>query len=152
MNKEAILKGLVLFFENKLRDKIAYSETFELNPDGSVIVTPSVFLERTGGLLHEVADFYSLASILNESPAILFSVEMDPSGKWIKYVVNKKEVVESSEKKPIKENDLVQWVSQSTDQFEEPRRVISISTDGQYAFVEGASTGILVSELVNIGD
>jgi hypothetical protein len=47
----------------------------------------------------------------------------------------------------IKIGDAVQWTSQGTDQFAEPRKIKSISEDGEYAFVEGSNTGIPVKEL-----
>jgi hypothetical protein len=47
----------------------------------------------------------------------------------------------------VKIGDSVQWTSQGTDQFTEPRKIKSISEDGKYAFVEGSDTGIPVSEL-----
>lgn len=43
--------------------------------------------------------------------------------------------------------DYVQWESQGVVQFREPRRVLSITTDGTHAFVEGTTTGIPVSQL-----
>jgi hypothetical protein len=47
----------------------------------------------------------------------------------------------------VKIGDEVQWTSQGTDQFAEPRKIKSISEDGKYAFVEGSDTGIPVAEL-----
>jgi hypothetical protein len=47
----------------------------------------------------------------------------------------------------VKIGDKVQWTSQGADQFTEPRKIKSISEDGQYAFVEGSDTGIPVKEL-----
>jgi hypothetical protein len=47
----------------------------------------------------------------------------------------------------VKIGDEVQWTSQGTDQFAEPRKIKSISEDGKYAFVEGSNTGIPVAEL-----
>jgi hypothetical protein len=47
----------------------------------------------------------------------------------------------------IKIGDKVQWTSQGADQFAEPRKIKSISEDGEYAFVEGSDTGIPVKEL-----
>jgi hypothetical protein len=54
-----------------------------------------------------------------------------------------------TETKPveIKIGDNVQWTSQGADQFNEPKKVISISEDGNFAFVEGSNTGIPVQEL-----
>ena len=49
--------------------------------------------------------------------------------------------------KEVKIGDEVQWTSQGTDQFAEPRKIKSISEDGKYAFVEGSDTGIPVAEL-----
>jgi hypothetical protein len=47
----------------------------------------------------------------------------------------------------VKIGDSVQWTSQGTDQFAEPRKIKSISEDGKYAFVEGSDTGIPIDEL-----
>jgi hypothetical protein len=44
--------------------------------------------------------------------------------------------------------DYVQWESQGVLQFKEPAKVLSISTDRAYAFVEGTSTGIPVKEMI----
>ena len=49
--------------------------------------------------------------------------------------------------KEVKIGDEVQWTSQGTDQFAEPKKIKSISEDGKYAFVEGSDTGIPVVEL-----
>jgi hypothetical protein len=47
----------------------------------------------------------------------------------------------------ISVGDFVQWTSAGTDQFPEPRRVTTISDDGQWALVEGSNTGVSMSEL-----
>jgi hypothetical protein len=47
----------------------------------------------------------------------------------------------------IKIGDAVQWTSQGADQFAEPRKIKSISEDGEYAFVEGSDTGIPINEI-----
>jgi hypothetical protein len=47
----------------------------------------------------------------------------------------------------IKVGDRVQWESQGVYQFPEPRRVQSFSKDRQFAFVEGTSSGLPVSQL-----
>jgi hypothetical protein len=41
----------------------------------------------------------------------------------------------------------VQWTSQGVAQFEQPRKVLGLSDDQDYAFVEGTTTGIPVTEL-----
>jgi hypothetical protein len=43
--------------------------------------------------------------------------------------------------------EYIQWESQGVLQFKEPVRVLRISTDGTFAFVEGTSTGLPVNEL-----
>jgi len=43
--------------------------------------------------------------------------------------------------------DKVQWTSQGTDLFVEPKEIVSISEDGQFAFVEGSDTGIPIDQL-----
>jgi ribosomal protein S20 len=47
----------------------------------------------------------------------------------------------------VKVGDAVQWTSQGTDQFVEPKKITSISDDGSFAFVEGSNTGIPIEEL-----
>ena len=68
----------------------------------------------------------------------------------VKFNQNRPDV--NAGKEPVMEGDVkvgdkVQWTSQGTDQFTEPRKIKSISEDGQYAFVEGSDTGIPVKEL-----
>jgi hypothetical protein len=43
--------------------------------------------------------------------------------------------------------DYVQWEPKGILQFQEPKRLTSVSADGKYAFVEGSSTGLPVGEL-----
>jgi hypothetical protein len=43
--------------------------------------------------------------------------------------------------------DYVQWEPKGILQFQEPKRITSISTDGAYVFVDGSSTGLPVEEL-----
>ena len=50
----------------------------------------------------------------------------------------------------VKVGDAVQWTSQGTDQFVEPKKITSISDDGSFAFVEGSNTGIPIEELSTI--
>lgn len=47
----------------------------------------------------------------------------------------------------LKVGDYVQWESQGALQFEAPRKVTSLSDDGEYAFVEGTSNGIPMAQL-----
>lgn len=47
----------------------------------------------------------------------------------------------------IKVGDTVQWTSGGVDQLAMPVRVVSISPDGLYAFLEGSNTGLPVEEL-----
>lgn len=46
-----------------------------------------------------------------------------------------------------KVGDAVQWTSAGVDQFPEPRRVLGISDDQEWAFVEGTQTGVPMAEL-----
>ena len=43
--------------------------------------------------------------------------------------------------------DYVQWEPNGILQFREPRRIVRLSTDGQFAFVEGSATGLPTGEL-----
>ncbi len=52
--------------------------------------------------------------------------------------------------KPVvapKVGDLVQWESAGTLMFEQPRRVVSVTPDEQFLFVEGSATGIPTKEI-----
>lgn len=48
----------------------------------------------------------------------------------------------------VQVGSLVQWTSNGVDQFSQPRKIVGI--DGDWAFVEGSPTGILVSQLTAI--
>jgi hypothetical protein len=68
-----------------------------------------------------------------------------------------KKVEDAKDSKPkdlpsIKIGDAVQWESQGVLQFLEPRKVREISEDGEWAFVEGSNTGILLKELTVVAD
>lgn len=47
----------------------------------------------------------------------------------------------------FKAGDWVQWESQGVLQFETPKRLLSLSQDGGFAFVEGTQTGIPIDQL-----
>ncbi len=47
----------------------------------------------------------------------------------------------------VKVGDYVQWTSQGVARFEMPRKVMGLSDDGQWAFVENEPTGVAVSQL-----
>lgn len=53
----------------------------------------------------------------------------------------------SSSRREINVGAFVQWTSQGIAQFKNPRKVVGISDDGAWAFVEGSQTGVPVSEL-----
>ena len=48
---------------------------------------------------------------------------------------------------PPKTGDYVQWESQGVLQLAEPRRVRALVEDGQWAYLEGSSTGVSIKEL-----
>ena len=47
----------------------------------------------------------------------------------------------------VKVGDMVQWTSGQTSNFDKPRKLESISEDGEFGFVEGSDTGIPIQEL-----
>jgi hypothetical protein len=57
--------------------------------------------------------------------------------------------VESKRDEALKVNvgDYVQWVSQGSERFRELKRVVRLSEDGQFAFVEERASGLPVAEL-----
>lgn len=54
---------------------------------------------------------------------------------------------EASRAAEIKAGDWVQWTSQGQAQFPTPRKVLALSDDGLFAFVEGTDTGMPVDQL-----
>lgn len=69
---------------------------------------------------------------------------------------NEKSFMTSPEQRDIQQDkepakpvvgDFVQWTSQGTRQWEQPKQVKGFSDDGEYAFIEGSKTGIPVSQL-----
>ncbi len=54
---------------------------------------------------------------------------------------------EREQRPPVVVGDYVQWVSQEEEQFEVPRKVLGLSEDSAFAFVEGTQTGVPMSEL-----
>lgn len=63
-------------------------------------------------------------------------------GKEASEVESKKD-----ESTSVKVGDYVQWVSQGSERFHELKRVVRLSDDGQFAFVEGEATGLPMWEL-----
>jgi hypothetical protein len=53
----------------------------------------------------------------------------------------------ANEGRSVSMGDLIQWTSQGVDQLPQPRRVVGISDDGLWAFVEGSKTGLPMNEL-----
>lgn len=62
-------------------------------------------------------------------------------------VIETETITEEAVPTGAKIGDKVQWTSQGTDLFVEPKEVVSISEDGKFAFVEGSSTGIPIEQL-----
>ena len=53
----------------------------------------------------------------------------------------------ANEEKRFQAGDYIQWTSQGVDQFEEPRRVRELSSDGTHVFIDGSLTGIPIEEV-----
>jgi hypothetical protein len=48
----------------------------------------------------------------------------------------------------IRVGDYVQWEPQGIEQFDKPRRIISLSDDGKFGFVDGTNTGLPTEQLI----
>jgi hypothetical protein len=59
----------------------------------------------------------------------------------------KDEFVDEHPLQPAKAGDFVQWTSGGVDQFDSPRRVVAVSDDGLWLWVEGSQTGIAMSQI-----
>lgn len=55
--------------------------------------------------------------------------------------------VPETPKNKVRVGSFVQWTSQGQDRFQKPRKVLMVSEDGEYAFVENTQVGIPMSEL-----
>ena len=47
----------------------------------------------------------------------------------------------------VRVGSYVQWTSQGVAQFTSPRRVVFVSPDGQWVFVDGSGTGLPVGQV-----
>lgn len=94
---------------------------------------PTPFNENAvDGFIEEYKDTISFAK-LTSSDKVALEVQDKGEGGGSKY--------------NLKVGDYVQWEPQGVLQFREPMRIASFSGDGAYAFVEGSSTGLPISEL-----
>ena len=55
-------------------------------------------------------------------------------------------------KKHPQVGDLVQWLSQGSFRFRKAKKLLAISPDGQYGFVEGTNTGLPIDQLIYAGN
>ena len=55
--------------------------------------------------------------------------------------------LEASASEAVRVGSFVQWVSNGQHRFSSPRRVLGVSPDGKYAFVEGTQAGLPMTEL-----
>ena len=67
-------------------------------------------------------------------------------------IVDTAKILYPNKNENIRVGDKVQWTSQGSDQFEEPKEITKISEDGKYVFVEGSDTGIPINQVIKKGD
>jgi len=94
---------------------------------------PTPFNDKSvDGFIEEFKDTIAFAK-LGESDKVVSEVKGEEGAGAARYVP--------------KVGDYVQWESAGVLQFREPKRISSISPDGNYAFVDGSGTGLPIGEL-----
>lgn len=125
-----------------LRNGDTYKEEIPLNSDSEI---DKRFFMQTAG-----RNILEMARSINLDKQGLNSLVDSLKDKFGHLEFTLKETKESlilSVESKIKINNFVQWVSQGSNQWKEPKRVIAISEDGLFAFVEGSGTGIPINQL-----
>lgn len=132
--------------------KVLHPETEELKPEvekptagrGEEKVEDK---EPTGEYKPQIRDdYFAKADFFTPEEKEKFAT-LDDAGKD-KMIDDKRAELKSKAEVVIpKVGDAVQWVSQGAEQFDQPKKVTSISDDGKFAFVEGSNTGIPIDQL-----
>ncbi len=131
------------FISNLLKKNGVYTETYQLN-DRNEIDKDSVIAENAGRNILEMIKTADISidglsalvsDITKRFPNIKFSAKVD-----------EKNLILNFENK-INKGAMVNWVSQDTNQWDEPRKISGFSEDGEFAFVDGSNTGVPVSQL-----
>jgi hypothetical protein len=91
-------------------------------------------------------DYFAKADFFTPEEKEKFAT-LDESGQDKMIDDKRAELKENVASPTPKIGDDVQWISQGSEQFEEPKKVTSISDDGKFAFVEGSKTGIPIDQL-----
>jgi hypothetical protein len=109
-----------------------------VKPDGiapDATIKTYLQFDRPGGTFNELA----IDPLLREFRGTLAFAGLDSSGNL--------SPVAPDIPHDVAEGDLVQWESQGIAQFNEPKRVLELSDDGEWVFVEGSLTGIPLNEV-----
>ncbi len=132
-----------IFISEILKKNKTYTETYKLN-DKYEIDSGSIITENSGRNILEMVKSVDISidglgnlisDVVKKIPNIKFSVNIKDGYLTIDF------------ENKIKEGIMVNWVSQDTNQWDQPRKITNMSEDGQWAFVEGSSTGIPISQL-----
>jgi hypothetical protein len=135
------VESTVEFISNILKKDGVYTETYQLN-DRNEIDRDTVITENAGRTILEMVKTVDIsteglgnlaADIMKKDKNINLTATVE-DGKLILKFENKFRV-----------GVLVNWVSQDTIMWDTPKKINRI--DGEYAFVEGSTTGVPVSQL-----
>ena len=139
LKKSAVLPAI----HNELWEKYRAEEHF---PDDSLI-RHYLRWERTAGTFNEE----TVDSFIENFRSSLRYSGLLPGGDLDAKVGTAPDGPEGREKPEVSKGDVVQWTSNGSDQFDEPREVLALSDDGKFAFVPGTDTGLPVDQLTVVG-
>ncbi len=130
------------FLSQITREGNEYTETIPLKSDGEI--DNSVFMDNAGRTLLESARSVAIThdglkklidGIKDKFKNLNFSLEQ-----------NERSLTLTVENK-LKKNAFAHWISGGAQQWTEPKRIVHLSEDGQFAFFDGSMTGIPVAQL-----
>jgi hypothetical protein len=131
------------FLSEVLLKNNQYSETIPLNSTGEINV--AAFMMNAGrNMMERTRNSFDISKDgLNK---LIGAIQEKFKNLRITLVEENNSIVINVESK-IKKDTFVNWVSGGANQWSEPKRVVHISDDGQYAFFDGSMTGIPMSQL-----
>jgi hypothetical protein len=119
-----------------------YSEIIPLNQDGDINL--EAVSNNSGRNILERASTVDLnRDGLNK---LIEAVKSNYKNLIISLEESKDKLVLKVENK-VKKGKFAKWVSQGVEQWLEPKRIVHLSEEGDYAFFDGTMTGIPVSQL-----
>ncbi len=130
------------FLSRVTKDGVPYSETIALDSEGNI--DRNTFMDNAGRTLLESAKSVDISKDGLEK--LLDGIREKYKNLDLSLEQDENKIVLSVENK-VKKGIFAQWTSQGVQQWQEARRIVHVSDDGQYAFFDGSMTGVPVEQL-----